>query len=313
MQGIVFNIQHDTIDDGPGIRTELFLKGCSLRCPWCSNPEGLTAELQPGVYHSQCISAEVCGLCLQVCPTGALMFSGTELTAIDRERCIRCMACVRACPADALKQWGRRVSVEEAMEEIRRDKKYYDRSGGGVTISGGEPLLQVSFVAALFQACRNENIATCCETALDVNWNTVEQVLPWTDLFITDIKHMDSRMHRRFCGAGNERILENQKHLVRAGKELIVRVPVIPGVNDDPENMKATADFIQDELGGKIRTLQLLSFMRLGEEKYRSLGLPYPMRNLQIDRQSFQKKVERAAVQFQKRGIPCTVGSKEMM
>lgn len=221
------------------------------------------------------------------------------------------MACAEACPADAIKQWGREISVEEAMAEIRRDRGYYERSGGGVTVSGGEPLLQADFVAALFSACREEDIHTCCESALTVGWGEIEKLLPVTDLWIADIKHMDPARHHDLCGVGNQQILENLRRLTEARKDLIIRIPVIPNVNDDEENIRRTADFILQELGGRIQVLQLLSFMRLGEEKYQSLGLPYRMKDVTVEREAFQKHVAEIAEYFNSRGIHCLVGTQE--
>ena len=161
------------------------------------------------------------------------------------------------------------------MTEILRDRGYYERSGGGVTVSGGEPLLQSDFVAELFKACREEGIQTCLESTFYTDWSQAEKVLPFTDLIISDIKHMDPEIHKKYTGVHNGRILENLKRLAEEERELILRIPVIPNVNDDMENIAATADFILHTLGGRVRTLQLLSFMRLGEEKYASLGIPY--------------------------------------
>lgn len=240
-----------------------------------------------------------------------MLFVDGKLETIDTSLCTGCMECVRACPADAIKQWGMEVSISEAMEQIRRDKGYYDRSGGGVTVSGGEPLVQADFVAELFKACRREGIHTCCESTLCVSWDQIEKVLPWTDLFFTDIKHMDSDIHKQYTGIGNEGIFENQRKLARMGKEMVVRIPVIPGVNDDRSNIEKTADYILNELEGSVSALQLLSFMRLGEEKYASLGLAYGMKDLEIDRPAFQKHVEEIAEYFRGRGIHCTVGPHE--
>lgn len=312
IKGNVFNVQRFTIHDGPGMRTELFLKGCPLRCEWCSNPEGMKRYTQPGVYKSKCISRKKCGLCEKACPEeGALIFYRGKLTSIDREKCTNCMACHDACPSDAIKKWGGEMSVEECMKIIRRDKGYYERSGGGVTVSGGEPLLQSDFVAALFRQCREEGYHTCLESTFYADWSEIEKVLPLSDLLISDIKHMNSETHKKYTGVPNEKILENLKRLTEEGHELILRIPVIPGVNDDMENIEATADFILDELKGRVRALQLLSYMRLGQEKYLSLGMPYKMEGVKFNRRSFQKKVEGLAEYFNSRGIHCLVGTKE--
>ncbi len=312
-EGIVFNVQRFTIHDGPGMRTEFFLKGCPLRCRWCSNPESQRLQPEVGVYRQKCIGRRHCNACAESCPEGPELFRFTvgKLATLDRQRCTDCLRCLSECPSDALKRWGEIMSVEDCMTLIRRDRGYYERSGGGVTVSGGDPLLQADFVLALFQACRTEKIHTCCESTLHGPWREVEKLLPVTDLFISDLKHMDSEVHKEYCGAGNEVILKNLERLTDAGHELILRIPVIPGVNDDEANIRASADFIQDRLQGRIRTLQLLSFMRLGEEKYRSLGRAYPMEGLRFRRSSFQKKVENIAAYFRSRGIHCIVGTHE--
>lgn len=311
-QGIVFNIQRFTIHDGPGLRTELFLKGCPMRCEWCSNPESWVPHIQVGVYKTKCISRKKCGACEEVCPhAGTLQFVRGKLTAIDRSQCIDCLACYNECPSDALKQWGKTMTVEECMKEIRKDIPYYEKSGGGVTVSGGDPLVQSDFVAELFKACKAEGIQTCCESTFYAEWEDIEKILPYTDILISDIKHMDSEMHHKHTGAHNEKILENLKRLAEQNREMILRIPVIPGFNDDEKNIEATADFILNEMGNKIRTLQLLSFMRLGEEKYASLGIPYKMAGLKLNRKSFQKHVEQIAEYFNSRGIHCLVGTKE--
>ena len=311
-QGIVFNIQRFTIHDGPGLRTELFLKGCPLRCRWCSNPDSWLPQIQLGVYKTKCIGKNKCGACLDVCPVpDTLQFYRGKLVGIDRDKCTNCMACYDECPSDAIKQWGKAMSVEECMKEIMRDVGYYERSGGGVTVSGGDPLVQADFVAELFKACKEQGIQTCLESTFHCPWSEAEKVLPYTDIVISDIKHMDSAIHKQYTGVGNERVLENLKKLTEEDRELILRIPVIPNVNDDMDNIAATADFILNELGGKIRTLQLLSFMRLGEEKYTSLGLPYEMKDVKMNRRSFQKHVSELADYFNSRGIHCLVGTKE--
>ncbi len=310
-KGIVFDIQRFTIHDGPGLRTELFFKGCPLRCKWCGNPESFLMQPQLGVYKSKCISKKKCGACLDVCPNDALQFYRGKLIGIDREKCTNCQACYRECPSDAIKLWGEEMDVESCMKIIRRDKGYYERSGGGVTVSGGEAGLHASFIAELFQACKAEGIHTCFESAFHVAWEQLELVMPHSDLIITDIKHMDAQVHKTYTGVSNTLLLENIKKAVELDKEIIIRIPIIPDVNDSEENIKNTADYIINELGGKVRTLQLLSFMRLGEEKYAALGMEYLMQDVKVRRKSFLDKIKKFANYFNERGIHCVVGTKE--
>ena len=229
----------------------------------------------------------------------------------DRSKCTNCLACYDVCPSDAVKKWGKRMSVEDCMNEILKDKGYYDSSGGGVTLSGGDPLVQADFAAELMKACKEEEIHTCFESTFYGEWKEVEKILPFTDLIISDIKHMDSDIHKKHTGVHNEKILENLKRLADENREMILRIPVIPNVNDDAENLEATADFILNEMQGRVRTLQLLSFMRLGEEKYTSLDLPYKMEGVKVNRRQFQKHVSKIADYFNSRGIHCLVGTKE--
>lgn len=308
--GIIFNIQRYTVHDGPGIRTELFLKGCPLQCRWCGNPESHKITPQPGIYPVKCIGRDKCGCCVDACENkGSLVFEEQKLTAIDRTQCTNCMKCMEDCPADAIKRWGRQMSVAEAMDVILKDVPYFNSSGGGVTMSGGEPLMQVSFVSDLLKECRKCGIHTCVETTLYADWKSIEEIFPDTDLFITDLKHMDSSVHRTYTGVPNERILDNMERLAGLGKPLIVRIPVIPGVNDTEENMEASADFILHRLHNRVEELQLLEFMRLGEEKYKSLDLAYPMEGLSYDRDAFTLKIKKFSEYFLDRGIACKVGT----
>ncbi len=312
--GNVINIQRYTIDDGPGIRTEIFMKGCSLSCRWCGNPEGLKSEMEPGVYVSRCIGKDRCGLCLSVCAEeGALEFEEGEdnnrkLISINRDICTGCMKCTEVCPADAVIQWGRTVTISEAMDIIERDRSFYEKSGGGVTVSGGEPLMQADFVAGLLKECRWRGIHTCLESAFCAEREIIDKVIVHADMLIADIKHMDMVKHEKYTGATGEIILQNLRYLSELDKPIIVRIPVIPKVNDDMTNMAATADFIIEGMGNRIEKLQLLGFMRLGEEKYRSLGLAYPMRELKYDREDFEERLKETVNYFNSRGINCEIG-----
>ncbi|RKF20891.1 glycyl-radical enzyme activating protein [Alginatibacterium sediminis] len=311
-QATILNVQRFTLHDGPGIRTEFFLKGCPLRCDWCGNPESFTRQPEVGVFANRCISSELCDDCKLVChDLQMLIFTDSKLDSIDRKQCSSCLECAQVCPSEAIRPWGHSMTVDECMKVIIQDRGFYERSGGGVTVSGGEPLLQSDFVGQLFKACKQQGIHTCLESSLYANWNKIESLLPVTDLFISDLKLMDSQRHKQYTGVDNHKILENLITLSATNKPLILRIPVIPNINDDEDNIKASADFILQQMQGKVRTLQLLSFMRLGEEKYQSLGLPYKMQDLKFDRAAFQKKVEKIAVYFNQRGIHCMIGAKE--
>lgn len=310
-QGIIFNIQRYTINDGPGIRTEIFMKGCPLKCRWCSNPESQRAAIEPGVYSSKCISKDKCGLCITACRQQALLFAGESIAGIDRNRCIGCMKCAAACPSEAVRAWGEKMSLEEVMAVIEKDRAFYEKSGGGVTVSGGEPLVQKEFTRSILKACREAGIHTCLESTFCTDRETAEAAAEYADLVISDIKHMDSEVHTKYTGRGNEEILANLKRLAACGHDMILRIPVIPGINDDAENIERTADYIEDNIGDRLRTLQLLSFMRMGEEKCRSLDRAYEMDSLQFDREKFQQRVEEIAAYFNSRGIRYVVGTAE--
>jgi len=273
--GIITNIQLFAINDGPGIRTTVFLKGCRLNCRWCHNPEGNRRYPEVYPYLPNCND---CKACIEVCPAGAITFIEPGKPRIDKGLCITCMQCVDACLYEAMVCWGKIVTVAEVMEEVEKDKLFYKNSGGGMTVSGGEPLTQPEFVLALMKAAKGREIGTALDTCGYAKWEVLEPVLEWTDLVLLDLKHMDPQAHKDFCGATNELILENAKRIAAKGIRMRIRVPVIPNRNDTKENMEKTAAFIEqlDEQYNVIDGVDLLPYHPYAGAKYRVFGLDYP-------------------------------------
>ena len=276
-RGIIYNIQCYSIHDGPGIRTTVFFKGCPLRCFWCQNPE--SHRKQPEVYFDQSLCT-ACGRCVDVCPSGASVLSDTS-SLIDRSQCLACGKCVEVCPNEARRIIGWYASVGEVFKEIKSDEAFYRKSGGGVTISGGEPLAQPEFTISLLKLCRQSGIHTALDTSGCAEWKTVRRVLKYCDLVLYDIKLMDSTQHMKYTGVSNQLILDNAKRIARMCP-IWVRVTVVPGYcNDSAEKIEATAKFIAAELGTSVRVC-LLSYHMLGETKYERLGrLDRPIINIQ--------------------------------
>ncbi len=269
MKGIVTEIQRFSIHDGPGIRTTVFLKGCNMRCAWCHNPETLAFSPQLQVFLDKCIG---CGVCFRICPNNVHeMIEGKRV--LHRERCTSCGACTEQCYAEALMMAGRETTVDEVLEEVLSDRDFYTHSGGGITLSGGEPACQAAFAYALLQRSKEEKIHTSIETNLSMPWQNYEALLPVTDLIMADIKTMNESLHKEWTGISNLTILENIRNISHHTTPIIIRTPIIPGINDTPEEISAIAAF----LAGihHLQYYELMPYHPLGTGKYESLGMPY--------------------------------------
>ncbi len=280
--GLVFHIQRFSIHDGPGIRTTVFLKGCVLECFWCHNPEGRHAYPEVRYFPERCIA---CGSCVSACPQSAHALKGGVHTFL-RERCEGTGACVETCFAQALQTSGRLMTVAEVADEVDADREFYTSSGGGVTLSGGEPTLDSAFALAILQKCKERGLHTAIETCGECPWTSLESLLPATDLVMMDIKAMSGAIHRDATGRGNGRILANARRLALSDVPLVFRTPVVRGVNDSQEEIGLIASYIRElaalrqaaagsrGLPREIR-YELLRFHRLASDKYRSLGREY--------------------------------------
>lgn len=270
----VFNIQTYCIHDGPGIRSTVFVKGCPLKCLWCANPESQAARPELMTYSSKCTG---CGRCVFVCPAKAITVKqqedGKYVAVTDRSLCTDCGGCVGACPADARELAGKMTTVREAVDKVKQDKLFYDGSGGGITISGGEALAHHDFSTHLFAASHAEGIHTAIETSCFARREVIDQVFAHVDLGLLDVKHMDNNIHRELTGVPNELILDNIRHIhCDLHVPVILRVPTIPGYNDSKVNIAAVGKFAAS-LGSDVE-VNLLPYHRLGESKSESLGRP---------------------------------------
>jgi pyruvate formate lyase activating enzyme len=266
-KGIIFNIQHYCIHDGPGIRTTVFMKGCPLKCLWCQNPE--SQAFQPELFFNS-ENCTGCGTCVQACPEKAIeIYNGKSRT--NRLLCQGRGRCVEVCPNDARTLMGRYVTAGEVFKDVKADAIFYQRSGGGVTLSGGEPTAQPAFAISLLKLCKDAGIHTALDTCGFVKWKTLKEILSYVDLVLYDFKHMNPDEHEKQTGVPNALILDNARRIYReCGIPMLARVPVIPGYNDSVENIEATAKFIATELGTLIK-VHLLPYHRLGETKYERL------------------------------------------
>ena len=253
-KAIFFDIQRNSFVDGPGIRTTVFFKGCNLKCAWCHNPESQSAKPQMMFYKDKCTG---CGKCKSVCP-------------YHLEQCELCGKCTLYCPVDARMVCGKEHTADEVLKEVLKDKAFYETSGGGVTFSGGECMLQIDFLVEILKKCKENGIHTAVDTAGHIPFESFEKILPYTDLFLYDIKIFDSQKHKQYVGVSNELILENLKKLFERKAKLWIRIPIIPDVNDSIEEIQKIKDFLKTI--GTAEKIELLPYHAMGENKYRAIG-----------------------------------------
>lgn len=281
MRGLIFNIQKFSLHDGSGIRTLVFLQGCPLACSWCSNPEGQARSPELAFDVNKCIGTVECDRCLRACGAGAIADSEDGKVQIDRKLCNDCGDCVDACPSTALELLGRQMSVAEVMAVVEEDSSFYARSGGGLTLSGGEPLAQAGFAVELLKAARSRGIDTALETSGHCRWEDLQNLCRHVDQVFYDVKSADSARHEDHVKVGNGLILRNLRKLCEHFPDLpiVVRTPIIPGFNDSPGDVAAIARLVSDLPGS--RRHELLPYHGFGEPKYRRLGKEYPLRDLE--------------------------------
>ena len=297
IKGFIFNIERFTLHDGPGIRTTVFLKGCPLYCEWCCNPESQSAAPQLAYFKEKCTA---CGRCLSLCPKGAIASGEKDQPVIlNFALCDGCGNCAPACIPNALVMMGEEKTASEIVEIVKRDLPFYLRSGGGVTLSGGEPLAQPMFSTEILRQCKVEGIHTAIQTCGYATQADIDRVLPTLDLVIFDLKHLDAAIHQTLTGKSNQLILENLNYINFQEKELVIQIPLIPGMNDSEENLAASFHLAQSL--SHVKGVSLLAYHALGQSKYSRIGQRVELLNLQQPNSNYLKIKSEWAAQF---GVP---------
>jgi len=297
---LIFDIKRYAINDGPGIRVVIFFKGCNLHCSWCHNPESISSKVEKMYAPAKCIK---CGSCVAACPEKAISMSPDGVIT-NPDLCKVCGKCADVCPTKAIEMSGRLMTVPEIMDIIEKERIFFDQSGGGVTFSGGEPLIHTKMLIELLDECRKRKIHTAVDTAGNVSIETILEVSKRTDLFLYDLKMMDSDLHKKWINSGNEMILQNLKAISEAGAQIIIRIPLIGGVNDSIENIEQTAKFISELVGDK-KEVNLLPYHNIAQNKYMKLGKSDDFAKLMEPDKSV---IAQAIIKFNEYGIKATIG-----
>ena len=274
MKNIVIEIQRWSMSDGPGTRTVVFLKGCPLHCPWCANPESQDRLPQIGIFPLRCVE---CYACARDCPEGVAI--PAKKGAFSGSTCTQCGQCIKACHSKARTWMGEEMSADQVVRIIQKDMVFYRKSFGGVTFSGGEPLTQPAFLKEIIEGCQKLGIHTAIETCGFFGWESVENTVKLVDFVLFDIKHMDDKKHKELTGVSHKRILENAKNIAQLDIPMVIRIPVIPSINDSKKNIRAIAKFVRDNLPGVIG-IEILPYHLLGLSKYDALGLDYKLHHI---------------------------------